>query len=87
MKVVKAYCVPLLMHLMKKILIAVACFFLCHVFCFFSLRVYGGRLLEIIQDMDSITSSHSKWLLGNWLEAAKRLAKNDDVSGIENSEL
>lgn len=41
-------------------------------------KVYGGRLLEIIQDMDSITSSHSKWLLGNWLEAAKRLAKNDD---------
>ncbi|PIK59728.1 putative alpha-N-acetylglucosaminidase isoform X2 [Apostichopus japonicus] len=41
-------------------------------------KVYGERLLEVIQDMDNITSSHSKWLLGNWLEAAKRAGKNDD---------
>ncbi|KAJ8040396.1 Alpha-N-acetylglucosaminidase [Holothuria leucospilota] len=41
-------------------------------------KVYGGRLEEIIQDMDNITSSHSKWLLGHWLEASKRKGTNED---------
>lgn len=36
------------------------------------------RFLDLLADMDRILATHSRFLLGPWLESAKALAKNDD---------
>ncbi|XP_063962640.1 alpha-N-acetylglucosaminidase-like [Lytechinus pictus] len=45
-----------------------------------AIRGNGTLLCNLILDMDNITSSHEKWLLGTWLEDAKSLATNHKCS-------
>lgn len=43
----------------------------------------GERFIELLNDMDRILATHSRFLLGSWLESAKALANDDDDDGEE----
>ncbi|MEN8139494.1 MAG: alpha-N-acetylglucosaminidase TIM-barrel domain-containing protein, partial [Bacteroidota bacterium] len=46
------------------------------------LRMESEKMLEIINDMDKLAASHPKFLLGNWLEDAKRWGRTNDESEL-----
>ena len=41
------------------------------------LDVYAARMLEILTDMDRILSTRSEFMVGTWLNSAKRMARTD----------
>lgn len=41
-----------------------------------SLRRWSEKFLELIKDMDLLLASDDNFLLGTWLESAKKLARN-----------
>lgn len=43
-----------------------------------SLRQLSVKFLELIKDIDVLLSSDDNFLLGTWLESAKKLARNGD---------
>lgn len=43
-----------------------------------SLRRLSEKFLELIKDMDVLLASDDNFLLGTWLESAKKLARNGD---------
>lgn len=43
-----------------------------------SLRRFSKKFLELIKDIDVLLASDDSFLLGTWLESAKKLARNSD---------
>lgn len=43
-----------------------------------SLRRFSKKFLELIKDIDVLLASDDNFLLGTWLESAKKLARNSD---------
>ncbi|KFK25594.1 hypothetical protein AALP_AA8G134900 [Arabis alpina] len=43
-----------------------------------SLRRLSGKFLELIKDIDVLLASDDNFLLGTWLDSAKKLARNSD---------
>lgn len=43
-----------------------------------SLRRLSEKFLELIKDIDVLLASDDNFLLGTWLESAKKLARNSD---------
>ena len=41
-----------------------------------SLRRFSEKFLELIKDIDVLLASDDNFLLGTWLESAKKLARN-----------
>jgi len=41
-------------------------------------QLLSQRMEELIQDMDSLLTSHPRFLLGKWIEAAKSWGNNDE---------
>lgn len=39
---------------------------------------YSQHFLDLVKDLDILLSSHDGFLLGSWLESAKRLAKDSE---------
>lgn len=41
-------------------------------------RILSDKFLELIKDIDVLLASDDNFLLGTWLESAKKLARNSD---------
>lgn len=42
-----------------------------------SMKVNGTKMLEILYDLDRLLATHTNFLLGDWIEDARKIGKND----------